>query len=166
MKKLNLTYILLTALVIISLGACKKDQVDPGGTATKAMANEWWVQIDGDGDYYHFATYNTSSNSTNEMILDDYASFWGNSTDGRVAGKIKINLTDKTFSATNSPNLNPNYDVKFTVKEGKIIPNGAKGVVSKAVTDSITFKIEFSDDPGTVYNLSGYARTRFGEDDH
>jgi hypothetical protein len=42
----------------------------------------------------------------------------------------------------------------------------AKGPVSKAVTDSIYFEAEFSDDPGEIYQLAGYRRTRWHEDDH
>jgi hypothetical protein len=34
------------------------------------------------------------------------------------------------------------------------------------VTDSIYFEAEFSDDPGTTYQFTGYRRTGWPEDDH
>jgi len=34
------------------------------------------------------------------------------------------------------------------------------------VADSIHMKLEFSDDPGVVYEMNGVARTRFAEDDY
>ena len=34
------------------------------------------------------------------------------------------------------------------------------------VVDSIHMKVEFSDDPGTIYEMNGTARTRFAEDDY
>lgn len=166
MKRYKITYLLATLSIILFLNSCTKDAIEPGGTTTMAMANEWWVQVDNKGDYYHFSTYNTSSNSSTEMILDDLATFWGNSKDGRVAAKINVNLANQTFTATKSPNVNPKYPITFSVTDGKILSKAAKSPGAKAVTDSINFKIEFSDDPGTVYNFSGYARTRFGEDDH
>jgi hypothetical protein len=166
MKRYKITYLLASLSLIIFFNSCTKDSIDPGGTSTKAMANEWWVQLDGKGTYSHFSTYNTSSNSSTEMILDDLESFWGNSKDGRVAAKINVNLANQTFSVANSPNVNTNYPITFTVTDGKILTNAAKSPGAKAVTDSIAFKIEFSDDPGTIYNFSGYARTRFPQDDH
>lgn len=162
MKKI--IYISITALTFLS-ASCKKDY-NAGGTNTQAMANEWWVQLDKAGDYYKFSTYNTTANNSNQMILDDNSTFWGNSTDGRVAAKINVNLNALTFSVANSANLNANYPITFSVTDGKILKDAAKAPGSKDVTDSIDFKIEFSDDPGTIYHLSGYARTRFPEDDH
>jgi hypothetical protein len=34
------------------------------------------------------------------------------------------------------------------------------------VADSIHMKIEFSNDPGNIYEMNGVARTRFPEDDY
>jgi hypothetical protein len=33
-------------------------------------------------------------------------------------------------------------------------------------SDLISYKIEFSDDPGTIYEVNGYKRTGFAEDEH
>jgi hypothetical protein len=150
-------------ITIVTLSSCQKDP-EVGGTAVQAMAGEWWLQIDGEGDYYHFSTYNTAANSSTEMWIDDLGSFW--SADGSVKGKVAVNLADLSFSGANIENADPEVPITFSIESGKIIQNGAIGPVSKAVTDSISFIAEFSDDPGTKYNLSGYRRTRFSEDDH
>ena len=164
MRKNNL-YIVIAVLAILFLGSCKKDP-EIGGTAVEAMAGTWWVQSEEVGDdYFQFATFNTSANSVTEMWLDDLGNFW--SSDGeRVAGKVSVDLSNNTFTATNAANTNAAYPVSFTVTNGKIIKGGSIGPVSKAVTDSIYFEVEYSDDPGTVYHMSGYKRTKFSEDDH
>ncbi|WP_069660075.1 lipid-binding protein [Arcticibacter eurypsychrophilus] len=162
----NKIYILITALAIVFLGSCKKDP-EVGGTAVETMAGTWWVQSEEVGaSYFQFATYNTSANSTTEMWLDDLSSFWGSASLGRVAGKVNVDLTNQTFSVAKTTNTNTGYPVSFTVSNGKIIKGGSIGPVSKAVTDSIYFEVEYTDDPGTVYHMSGYKRTKFSEDDH
>ena len=34
------------------------------------------------------------------------------------------------------------------------------------IADSIHMKLEFSDDPGNIYEMNGVERTRFPEDDY
>ncbi|MEO8887016.1 MAG: lipid-binding protein [Mucilaginibacter sp.] len=165
MKKINIIFAAFTIVMIVSLGACKKNNLDPGGTATQALANEWWIKFDnGTGPfgpgYFNLSTYNTAANIPTEMYFDDMnnaKSFWD------VKGKV--NVSGMTFSGTNIANLD--YPSTFTITEGKVMPNAAHAPGSKAVTDSIYFKISFSDDsPVTTYTVAGYARTRFPEDDH
>ncbi|MEN0056798.1 MAG: lipid-binding protein [Mucilaginibacter sp.] len=166
MKK-NIAYTLLAlALIITTATSCRKDR-EIGGTSVEAMSGDWWVQIDGEGSYYTYYTYNTSANSKTEMILDDQEGFWGSASLGRVAGKVNVDLNTLTFSCKDAPNLNKDYDdASFTVTDGKILKNAATAPGTGIKTDSIDFKIEFADDPGTVYHLKGYKRTRFTEDDH
>lgn len=160
------TYIkvLIVAMTLVFSSAmisCERDAPDPGGTATQSMAGEFWVHSDAfPGAYFHIIMYNTSSNSPSEMWFDDAASFWD------IKGKVNTDQNSLTFSGTDIQNVS--YDSQFTVTEGKITKGVARGPVSKAVTDSINFKISFSDDDpaNTVYTFSGYARTRFSEDDH
>ncbi|AFD08703.1 lipid-binding protein [Solitalea canadensis] len=150
-----------TAIVSSTMISCERDNPDPGGTATQNLAGEWWVQWDQlPGVYFHIVTYNTSANSASEMWFDDQGTFW------EVKGKINTDQNSLSFSGSDIQNVY--YDSKFTITEGKVIKEGAKGPVSKSVTDSIYFKISFSDDDpvGTVYTLSGYGRTRYAEDDH
>ena len=51
------------------------------------------------------------------------------------------------------------------VTDGKILLNAGHSK-SGNVVDSIHMQIEFSDDPGTIYEMNGGARTRFAEDDY
>ena len=39
-------------------------------------------------------------------------------------------------------------------------------VIREKKADSISFNIEFSDDPGTIYRIEGFRRTGFLEDEH
>jgi hypothetical protein len=153
----TLTTIGALLLMVFTMVSCQKDP-QPGGTAVQSMAGEWWVQLDRKGAFYHFSTYNTASNLGSEMWLDDLKTFY------EMKGKVNVDLNALTFSGKNIKN--EYYNITFNVDSGKIIHNGSKGPASKAVTDSITFVAEFSDDPGTKYRLSGYRRTRFADDDH
>lgn len=151
-------YAIFTALFMVCVSSCEQDDPEPGGTAVQSLAGEWWVQIDGEGGFYHFSTYNTAANVPTEMWLDDLETFWD------MKGKVNVDIANLSFSAANT--TNEYYDITFTVDSGKIFPGVTKGPVSKAVTDSISFIVEFSDDPGTKYHLSGYKRTGFTSDDH
>jgi len=162
--KRSVLIILLAAFFMTALNSCvKESDTDAGGTATQAMSGEWWVQAGINNellspDYYKILTYNTSENVSNKMWIDDGESFW------QFKVKMDVNPADKSFSATASQNSY--YDITVTLKNGKIIPGVSIGPNSKAVTDSIYVEAEFSDDPGTIYQLAGYRRTRFSEDDH
>lgn len=54
---------------------------------------------------------------------------------------------------------------KVAVKNGKIVKNGGFST-SGVVTDSISFEIELSDEPGVVYKAVGTSKTGFLEDEH
>lgn len=157
-------YFYILTLCVLSISACKKDE-PVGGTAVQDLSGEWWVQIDGKGDYYGISTYNTADNSSSQMWLN-LTNFWGSSTQ-TVFGKVNVNLDNKTITGQNIINAGTyTGGIKFTVTNGKITTNGAVGPSSKAPTDAIALDVEFSDDPGTVYHLKGYHRTKFVEDDH
>lgn len=132
-----------------------------GGTATQAVAGEWWVTFSLGGEdltgYTLTTTSNTAANSTNEFLVTDNANQW----DYKV--KCPLNLDAKSFGGADLQNLS--YDIKVAITDGKILP-GAATSSGGNVTDSIYFKIEFSDDPGTVYEVAGYRRTGFLEDEH
>lgn len=167
MKKINIIYPVLALVLVMGVWSCKKDPV-VGGTATQALAGEWWVKLDNGKDatgdfgpgYYNFSTYNTAANIPTEMWVDDMnntKSFWD------VKGKVTV--SGMTFSATNISNAY--YTSTFTITNGIVLPNAATAPGSKDKTDSIYCKISFSDDaPGIVHTLSGYKRTGFSQDDH
>ncbi len=157
----------------------------PGGTNVQNMAGRWQVsvsQVDENGDVVYepedlfgivdvdLFTFNTSSNSSTEMWIDDDGTFWA------YKFKMPINYATGTFSADKIP-----YDATFqeiadliaagetpkddegnplvaetaTISEGKIL-YGKGHNIHGMPTDSISFYITFSDDPyGAAY---GYAK--------
>lgn len=157
MNKHIKVYSAILLFFLFAFTACKKEAQDPGGTAVRAVAGEWWVQLDEDpGNYVNLSTYNSAANIPTEMWFDE--GFYPTKT------KVTVNTSDLTFSA--SKVNDPNSEVDVTISKGKILQNAAKGPTSKAVTDSISYEVEYSDEPGTIYKFSGYRRTRFAEDDH
>lgn len=136
---------------------------DQGGTSTQEMAGDWYVKFTVDGvDVYNLGytlltTYNTAANNGQEMWIDDHGNTW------EYKVKAPINYTAQTFSGANLQNQS--YDVKMTITEGKIL-KGAATTTGGNKSDSIVYKVEFADDPGTIYTVGGYKRTGFAEDEH
>lgn len=156
--------LIVFSLIIITIySSCSKDLKEPGDTSAVKMANEWWVTLTVDGDdvyslgHQKIATYNTSENK-DSIWIDDYKNIWP------FKAKAAADFTGLTFTSANSANAAEEGET-ITITEGKILP---KVGVSKTgiVTDSIYMKVEFSDDPGTVYVISGHARTRWIADDY
>lgn len=178
MKKIkqNITRILLAVLVLTSFTACDEvGNTDAGGTSVQAMAGDWYVQTLLNGkvvsNYALITTYNTSANDGKEMWIDDHLfHVWG------FKVKLPVTLSSSSFAGSNlassiiddvaaTPNVVETYEVNVTITEGKITKNGATSTGGHTV-DAIYFKAEFSDDPGAVYEVKGYKRTGFIEDEH
>jgi hypothetical protein len=170
MKKLF--FCLLT--VIFSAGfltACEEDEPEVEFTAIGRAAGEWWVTYkeetrpgvfeDKNQGYTGLMTYNASDNSPNQIWLDDRGHFWP------FKFKAAYDGTAMSFSASNAPSLVKSNNQNFTanVTAGKVIVGGGKSK-TKAATDSIYFQVEFSDDPGTIYHVSGHKRTGSQEDEY
>jgi len=161
----------ISGLIVFLFTSCSKNLPDVGGTSAQIMANEWWVTLNEGGvnvyGNYHgkIATSNAASNS-NEIWVSDFPS----GTTGNIWGfqvRATADFKNLTFSANNVESVNPDYPVKVTITEGKVIP-GAGRSRTGVVTDSINMKIQFEDDPvpGTIYELKGHARTKFIEDEY
>jgi hypothetical protein len=154
------TFIKYICTIIITgalFAACNKKD-DVGGTAVQQLSGEWWIQLKVNNavvypPYLKVLTYNTSQNVGSEMWVD--FPFWP------FKGKVSVDPKAMTFIATKAGD-----GVTAKIENGKILQNMSKGPTSKAVTDSIYFEAEFSDDPGTKYQVTGYRRTRYAEDDH
>lgn len=171
MKKIAL-YAAMLVFSLFIITSCEKDEI--GGTATEKMAGEWYVTadaVDASGkvvysDYYglgkfHLDTYNTSSNSTTELWINDNGNFWDFQT------KINIDLKTMTFQATDAQNIA--YNSKLTITNGKILL-GAATTPSGTPGDSIVFNVTFNDDTApaddgfVTYRVAGYRYTGLAND--
>lgn len=165
MKKLkqNITRVLVALLVLTSFVACDEvGDTDPGGTSVESLAGDWYVQTLVNGevalDYRLISTYNTAANDAN-MFIDDHGNIW------TFKVKSPVTINSLSFAGSNLASSVDGYDVNVTITEGKVTKNDTK-TSGGNTTDGISFKAEFSDDPGTIYEIKGYKRTGFKEDEH
>ncbi|MBA2250203.1 MAG: hypothetical protein H0W12_08420 [Chitinophagaceae bacterium] len=162
--------ILIISASIFVLISCQKAP-KPGETSAVKMANEWWVTLDQPGQpdvfgigHLRILTYNTSTND-NQLWVDDDKQGYG------FKVKTTADYTNLTFvSAAAAANEyfvpgSTSFPATVILTEGKIF---SKTAHSKAgnIADSIHMKLEFSDDPGTIYEMNGVERTRFPQDDY
>ncbi|WMI66097.1 lipid-binding protein [Aestuariibaculum sp. YM273] len=154
---------LLTLFLVTSFVSCDEvEDPNPGGTAVEKMAGDWYVQtFVGENlalDYQLISTYNTAAN-TDEMWVDDHQHIWW------FKSKTPVNISDMSFAGTDLESSVDGYDITVTITNGKVT-QGDTETSGGNMTDGISFDIEFSDDPGTIYTIKGYKRTGFAEDEH
>jgi hypothetical protein len=161
---MKLKLLIFIALLGIGFASCDlTDDPEIGGTVTQAVAGEWWTTFTIAGEdvyglgYQVITTSNTAANSASEFLVHDGGHTW----DYKV--KVPLNLDAKSFGGTALENIS--YPITVNIANGKILP-GAAISTGGNVTDSIYFEAEFSDDPGTIYQVAGYRRTGFLEDEH
>lgn len=151
-------------LPVLLFTACSK-QPDVDNTVAVKMAGEWFVEYFEDAnpsaplDHHSILlTYNTSDPSSNQIWVDDH-NFWP------FKAKVNVDFGGLNFNATdNTPNTAiPGKTVK--VYEGKVIPKAGFSKTGNQV-DSIYLRVEFSDDPGNIYQIRGHFRTGFFEDEY
>jgi len=157
--------LIIIAIVLFTIISCNKKAYDPGATSTVKASNEWWVNMYSGGQalypsFQKITTYNTAGN-TDSIWIDDLGVLW------EFKVRAVFNKDSLTFSAPNATNYWPGYPITVNVQSGKIMLNKAKSATGLP-TDSIYFKITFSDDttPGTVYEVKGTGRTLWGADDY
>lgn len=172
MKKIyKYSFLLLLTLVL----SCNNEEgyadLDLDKSEVSAMSGEWFVKLLVDGEdiydigYYKISTHNTA-NGGSEMYIDDFRQW-----PMRVI--VPVNVSALTFSGsglTSETSYKPTGSTTVVVPvlkitDGIITKNGATSETG-TVSDKISFKVEFSDDPGTVYTIEGYKRTGFLEDEH
>lgn len=159
-------YLLMVCAGVL-LASCEKDEI--GGTATQALAGEWYVTVDAvdaNGavlyeDVFGIGrnvvnTYNTAANIPTEMYMDDLGNIW------EYKIKMKSDINTLTFS-TDGAVSNEYYDSKVTIDGGKVLLGAATSPHGTPV-DSIVYYVTFSDDdniPGAYAKLkfSGYRYT-------
>ena len=182
MKKL---LYLCVAVLSLAFASCTKDEV--GGTATQALAGEWYVTVDavdangntieGGKDFFGLGkfllnTYNTAANESDKMWIDDNNNFWGFKV--RMTSDIN-NLTFTTGGEVTNDNASArddgsSYYCNVNVENGKVLP-GAGLTPHGTAADSIVFYVSFDDDAYSArygyskYKVSGIRYTGLTLDD-
>ena len=151
----KLSYLFVSIVFITSFVAC--DKVEPVPDKSDILISEvtgkWVVDFIWDGDPQGTNTisiYNTGANDANLMWIDDLEHSWG------LKAKVPVDLGAMTFGGAALDELY--YGVTVNITEGQIIKGGAT-TPSGDVVDSISFKAEFSDIPGEIWEYSGYKST-------
>lgn len=114
------------------------------------------------------STYNTSDKSTNQMWI---RSINNNVTGlipvtGRFTGKINCDLIAKTFGGENVVNtyITTTPVPAFSISEGRIEIDGYN-TATGGISDKISFKMTDTRKAGKVYNVIGFRRTRWLDDE-
>ncbi len=168
--KITLKHVIILCLGTFMLTACDDwGEFEPEVIPGSELAGEWYVQYTiGGVDVYGlghntFLTSTTSAADGNELLLNDQSNFWD------FIVKSPMDVSSKTFglsSASDSlDNLVDGYPIKIRVVNGEVFPDGGRSKTGVQV-DSIYFEVEFADDPGTIYEISGHERTGFGMDEY
>jgi hypothetical protein len=157
MKIIKPIFFFLAAALVMS--ACTK-KPDVGATSTVNMSGAWWIKYYTSNTaltgYVKLNTYNTADPNSGQVWVDD-GGIWP------FKSKFDVDYPNLTFKPMAST---PNTEITGkTVKviEGKILKDAAHSLTGHPV-DSIYLKLEFSDDPGTVYEVKGHYDTGFFED--
>lgn len=128
---------------------------------TVAMAGDWVLTFSSGEDSYdiiHGLTFNTSDNVPTEIWVSDGGRFWD------FQAKVKCDLNTLTFASDGWVENIAYEDCDVRISNGKITPNGLT-LPSNRVVDTISYDIEFSDDPdGLVWHVTGRRYTGFAED--
>lgn len=155
----------------LALGSCQKDY-EVEQITNNEMSGQWLVQTyrnaihpDSLWDVYReIVTSNTSKADGTELLIDDKGNVWYSHF------IVKANVSGLGFSVENAPNLSED-SITVSIRNGAVIPDGGRAIVSRTVVDSIYFEAEFSNTPaaegppGTFYIITGHYRTGFEEDE-
>jgi len=187
----RILYILSLVGSLAILASCQK-MTNPGGTATEALAGQWYVTYDlvaADGEVVMedfnegrslCMTYNTSENDKNTIWFDDMENLFG------LKCKVGANVEGFQFGSKEYSE-NEYYDSTdpegypselILVYDGKIVPQGAV-TPSNGKADYVEFKIKCGGDgkstaeyylseyggDGAYYLVKGWRYTGFVNDD-
>ena len=145
----------------IVFAACSK-KPDVENTGSEKMAGEWFTQYYTGGtavtDHHKILSYNTSDPMSSKMWVEDH-DVWP------FKAKFDVDLGAMTFRAADNLDNIALTGKKIKVYEGKIVAKGGRSK-SGVVVDSIYLKVEFSDDPGVIYEIKGHQRTGLFEDEY
>jgi len=160
MKNIVFKIFLSIALICLIWSCSKKPDVEY--TSTYKMSGEWFTRYYDGGtavtDYSKMLTYNTSDPASNKIWVVDTL-IWP------FKAKFDVDYSTLAFKALAATDNLQLSGQKIKVYEGKIIPLGGHAK-SGTIVDSIYLKVEFTDDPGTIYEIRGHQRTGFFEDEY
>ncbi len=161
--KFNRTFSLL-AVAVILLGSCsEKPEIEY--TSTYKMSGEWYTQYFDNGtavtSFQKILSTNTSDPMSNQVWIDDHAN---STTKFRFKSKFNVDYSNLSFTPMPAAVNEMTSGRTIKVYEGKVIPKGGHSK-SGVEVDSIYLKLEFSNDPGKVYEMRGHQRTGFFEDE-
>lgn len=162
MKSTKIFSLAIISSVLI-LSACNK-KPDIQNTSTVKMSGEWFAQLYLDGEalyptFQKIMTYNTADPASGQIWVDDLHHLW------IFKAKVPVDYSTLTFKPADAVDNVEDAPKTAKIYEGKVLPKAARSK-SGNVVDSIYLKIEFSDDPGTVYEIGGHYRTGFFEDEY
>lgn len=160
---MNKILLYIFGILLITTVSCIKEP-EVWDSSTVDFAGDWWAEHSDATHNYGMKgimSYNTASDNGSEIWLTDNKHFW----DYKV--KCPVNKADLTFGGVDLVNAVPNYAIKITIKDGKILKNAARSK-SGVQVDSIYYKISFSDAsaPDTFYEVKGLRKTGFAEDNY
>lgn len=161
----KLSFLFLTLAFSASFVSCEQQESvpDASGIVAEDMMGSWYVEFLIDGvdvyglGYTKLNTYNTSVNDGSSMWIDDNENTWWFKVD------CPINMNTMTFSGTGLYSNVEGYEVDVNITNGQIFKNSITAPSGHSA-DKIYFEAEFSDDPGTIYQLVGYRYTGYVED--
>lgn len=164
MKKYKIYLGALLMVLFATVSSCDEvGDIDVGGVTVQDMTGEWYVETSVDGTvvvgYAAISTYNSAAN-IEEMWIDDQQHIWW------FKAKAPVTLSSLSFSGTDLASSYDGYDITVTITNGVVNQDVVGATSAGNTSDTISFDIEFSDDPGTIYHIEGYRRTGFAEDEH
>ncbi|HLN72634.1 MAG TPA: lipid-binding protein [Prolixibacteraceae bacterium] len=143
---LSINKLLILALMLI-VWSCDKEDYKQEFSSTYPISGDWTIRVN-DGTTVSgplfMKIYNTSF-SKDSVWIDDNSTYW------QTKSKVKVDMTNLTFSGENTQN--EYYDSQVSYANGKVIGK-----------DSIYFEVKFSDDDKNLtYIYAGHRKQSYEE---
>ncbi|WP_298239205.1 lipid-binding protein [uncultured Algibacter sp.] len=165
MKK-NFKYIVVI-LFVAAFTSCETEEgyedFPVEKTSVNDMTGDWYVQTFIGDDLalgYELITISNTANDESAIQIFDHKNIWWFNT------AVPANVGALSFEGNDLASDVDGYQITVNVTNGQIEKNGTVTSDTNLPADFISFDIEFSDDPGTIYHIEGYKRSGFLEDEH
>jgi len=158
----------LIIIFVATLFSCETEEGYEDYTLERSKAVEisgdWFVQTFVGTtmvlDYSLITTSNTSVDDGTMIQIFDHQNIWW------FNAQSPVDLNVLTFSGNDLASAVGSYEITVSITNGLIEKGSTVTSDTNQVADSISFDIEFSDDPGTIYHIEGFRRSGFLEDEH